>query len=77
MTYGVGHRGGSDPMLLWLWLWRRLAAEALIQPLAWEIPYAMGTATGGEKSWKNKKKGRVRNTACSTPSLPVIVGISL
>ena len=26
-----------DPALLWLW--RRLAATALIQPLAWEPPY--------------------------------------
>ena len=27
-----------------LWLWRRLAATALIQHLAWELPYAMGVA---------------------------------
>ena len=26
---------------LWLWLWCRLAAAAPIQPLAWELPYAM------------------------------------
>ena len=25
-----------------LWLWCRLAAAALIQPLAWELPYASG-----------------------------------
>ena len=31
VSYGVGHRRSSDPVLLWLWLW--LAAEALIQPL--------------------------------------------
>ena len=30
--------------LLLLWLWRRLAAAAPIQPLAWEPPYAMGVA---------------------------------
>ena len=29
-----------DPMLPWLW--RRLAAVALIQPLAQELPYATG-----------------------------------
>ena len=29
-------------MLLWLWLW--LAAIALIQPLAWELPHAVGMA---------------------------------
>ena len=27
-----------------LWLWCRLAAAALIQILAWELPYAMGVA---------------------------------
>ena len=42
MTYGVGHRRGSEPMLLWLW--QRPAAVALIQPLAWESPYATDAA---------------------------------
>ena len=27
-----------------LWLWHRLAAAVLNPPLAWEPPYAMGTA---------------------------------
>ena len=27
-----------------LWLWCRLAAMALIQPLAWELPHALGVA---------------------------------
>ena len=40
MSCGVGHRCGSDPMLLWLW--HRLAAVVLIQPLVWELSYAMG-----------------------------------
>ena len=35
---GVGHRCGSDPTLLWC----RLAAAVPIQPLAWELPYAVG-----------------------------------
>ena len=30
----------KDPALLLLWLWCRLAASALIGPLAWEYPYA-------------------------------------
>ena len=30
--------------LVLLWLWRRLAAIALIRPLAWEPPYATGVA---------------------------------
>ena len=42
MSCGVGHRCGSDPMLLWLW--RRLVATAPIRPLAWEPPYAAGAA---------------------------------
>ena len=40
MSCGVGRRCRSDPALLWLWP----AAVALIQPLAWELPYAMGVA---------------------------------
>ena len=51
MSYGVGRRRGSDPMLLWLWC--KLATTAPIEPLAWEPPYAKGAAL--EKT-KNKKK---------------------
>ena len=32
----------KDPALLWLWC--RPAAAALIGPLAWKLPYAMGVA---------------------------------
>ena len=32
----------KDPALLWLW--HRLAAAAVIQFLAWELPYATGAA---------------------------------
>ena len=38
MSCDVGCRRGSDPVLLWLWC--RPAAVALIEPLAWEPPYA-------------------------------------
>ena len=48
MSCGVGCRHSSDLKLLWLWY--RAAAAALIQPLAWELPYAMGVAL------KKKKK---------------------
>ena len=48
MSCGVGCTRGSDPTLLWLW--RRPAAVALIRPLAWEPPYAIGAAL------KKKKK---------------------
>ena len=36
----VGRKSSSDPGLLWLWY--RLAAAALIHPLAWEPPCAEG-----------------------------------
>ena len=48
MSCGVGRRCGSDPVLLWLW--RRLAAAAPIQPLAWEPPYATGAAFKRQKT---------------------------
>ena len=38
-----------DP--LWLWLWHCLAAVAPVEPLAWELPYAMGTALKKEKNF--------------------------
>ena len=37
----------KDPT--WLWLWCRPAAVALIRPLAWELPYAMGVALKSKK----------------------------
>ena len=42
VSCGVGRRHGLD--LAFLWLWRRLAAAAPIQLLAWELPYAVGAA---------------------------------
>ena len=50
MSCGVGHRRGSNLMLLWLW--HRPAAVAPTGPLAWEPPCAVGAAL---KSKKNKK----------------------
>ena len=47
MSCGVGHRCSSDPELPWLW--HRPEAIALIQPLAWEPPYAVGTALKKKK----------------------------
>ena len=52
MSCGVGC--SSDSMLLWLW--RRLVATALIRPLAWEPPYAMGTGLKKAKRQKIKNK---------------------
>jgi len=56
MSYGVGHRSGSDQVLLWLWC--RLAAVALIRPLAWETPYAMGAALKKQNKTKEKDGGK-------------------
>jgi len=53
VSYGVGHRHGSDPSLLGLWC--RPAATAPIRPLAWELPYAAGVALK-----KERKEGRER-----------------
>ena len=54
MSCSAGRKRGSDPMLLWLW--QRPAATALIRPLAWEPPYAMGVAQEMAKRSKKKKK---------------------
>ena len=47
MSYGVGHRRGSDLVLLWLWC--RSVAAAPNRPLAWELPYAAGAALKKQK----------------------------
>ena len=49
----MGHRRGSDPVLLWFW--HRPVATALIGPLAWEPPYAAGVAQEIAKRQKKKK----------------------
>ena len=58
MSCGGGHRCGSDPALLWLRC--RLAAVALIRPLAWELPYSTPTALKSRIKKKNLK-GRQDN----------------
>ena len=42
-------------MALILWLWRKLAATALIQPLAWELAHASGVALKKSKNQKCEK----------------------
>ena len=55
MSCGVGRRHGLDPKLLWLWY--RPAAIALIWPLAWEFPYALGAALKIDKTrWRKQLK---------------------
>ena len=53
MGCGVGRRCGSNLALLWLWC--RLAETALVRPLVWEPPYAMGVALKGQKTKQTKK----------------------
>ena len=55
MSCGVGYGCSSDPALLWLW--RRPAAVAPIQPPAWEPLHAVGVALKKQKEKiKIKKK---------------------
>ena len=63
MSCGVGCRRGSDPALLWLWC--RLAAIALIRPLAWELQYAVGAALEMAKRQEKKKKNDQRMNLCT------------
>ena len=58
MSCGVGHRSGSTLALLWLW--HRPVAAALTGPLAWELPYAMGTVLK-----RQKEKRKIHATQCS------------
>ena len=54
MSCGVGHRRGSDPMLLWLR--RRPAATAPIRPLAWNLHMLWEQPKEIAKRQKDKKK---------------------
>ena len=63
MNCGVGHRCGLDLALLWLWC--RLAAVALIGPLAWEPPYAVGVVL------KSTHKKKCRASLC--PQIPASI----
>ena len=54
MSCGVSCRCGSDPALLWLWC--RPVVIALIQTLAWELLYAIGTALKNNTKKKQKHK---------------------
>ncbi len=54
VSCGIGHRCGSDPELQWLWC--RPVATALIGPLTWELPYAVGVALEKTKITNKKQK---------------------
>ena len=80
---GVGGRCGLDPALLWLW--RRPTALALIGPLAWEPPYAVGMALKSktknkkqnQKNKTNKKKNTTKQLQWSVVWIHVLDGICL
>ena len=66
MSCGLGHTRGLDPT--WLWLWCRPAAAAPIQPLAWKLPYAAGTALKSKKdppSQSHSPHGVLQSGPCS------------
>ena len=58
MSCGVSRRRGLDLALLWLWC--RPVATALIRPLAWEPPYAVGSGPRKGKKTKNKTKQKTK-----------------
>ena len=60
MSCGVGFRCGLDLVLPWLWC--RPAAVALIQPPAWEPPYATGAALKRKQTKKTKCLGVTQGT---------------
>ena len=52
-----------------LWLWRRLAAVAMIGSLAWEPSYAAGAALKSKKQTNKKKKKISQKKKKKTPSM--------
>ena len=69
MSCGAGQRHGSD--LAWLWLWHRLVATALIRPLAWEPPYAIGVALKRPNKNKQQQKPKLVSTVGRWGSTPL------
>ena len=63
---GIGRRHGLDLALLWLW--RRPAVAALIQPLAWKLLYAAGVALKSKSEnqthkQKTRSMGHIKTVA--------------
>ena len=65
LSCGIGHRCGSDPLLLWLW--HRPATTAPIWPLAWDLPCAVGAALKSKKK-KRKRKEKEKKESISLPA---------
>ena len=82
MRCGVRRRRSSD--LVSLWLWSRPAAVALIGPLPWEPPQAVGAALKRQKTKqtnkqtkKTKKNKKEENSRQCFSNLAVHMGILL
>ena len=73
MSCGIGRRHGSESVLLWLWC--RLAARALIRPLARKPPYAAGSAlkTKKKKKKEKRKKSYLLSTAIKRKNFKLII----
>ena len=70
MSCGVSCRRGLDPA--WLWLWCRLVATALIRPLAWEPPYALGAAVKRPNNNNNNEYKLDIDYKCMLYYFPII-----
>ena len=78
MRCGVGCIRSSDLAFLWLWLWCRPLATALIRPLAWEPPHASGMALEKtKKKDKKKKKKEKRMYTCMSEWVTLLYGRQL
>ena len=59
MSYAVCRRRSLDPVFLWLW--RRPAVTALVQPLAWKPPYAVSATLNRQKTKDKKRQNKQTN----------------
>ena len=71
MSCGLGCRCSSDPALLWLWLWLWPEATVLIQPLAWELPYAANEAL--KKQTNKQKTLKITNTYTYESTISLLI----
>ena len=74
MSCGVGRRCASDPALLWLW--HRPAAAALICPLAWELPHAVGVAVKKPEQ-EQKIENKYRANCLGLPRTDLVLALKV
>ena len=56
-----------------LWPWCRLAAATVIQPLAWQPPYAVGVALKRQKDKKKKKNKTLKHNFIQFVKSPYVI----